>query len=584
MAVGNLPNQIHKTHMGKLLTKDGYNYAGILFNEIRFPQDIRNCTKCHDGSAASTAQTAQGDNWKNVPSRMACGACHDGINFATGKGLTLADSRNGLTTSAYGHVGGAQSSDANCALCHTATDIDVYHLPVTPPNPGNALLLGGSNVNTNAAWIASNTSRLPAGAIKVSYDISSVSLNASKQPVMVFKFLQNGTAIAFNTYSAIGKTEMWDNFMGSPSAYFVFAVPQDGITAPADFNASVSGYLKNIWNGTATGTGAGNLSGPDASGYYTVTLTGVTVPDGAVMFTGGLGYSYNVTSMQPLTQTNIANYPTAAATAAGQTNKTGGLIVVSPNVQKVATGYSGRRVIVEDARCNKCHQELGTFTRDAFHAGQRNDATTCSWCHRPNRTSSGWSADSTSYVHAIHAGAKRVTPFTWHAASTTDGFWKIGYPGILKDCETCHMAGTYDYSAAASASALPNRLYRTVGAGIYNNTAGVVTSGGTAVQSELGAFSISPYVAADNVTSYGQDFTFNAATGVSTPAAGTTLVSSPMATACVSCHDSVLAQSHMKSNGGSLYAPRAAALANLEQCALCHLAGKVADIRAMHAR
>ena len=25
--------------------------------------------------------------------------------------------------------------------------------------------------------------------------------------------------------------------MGSPSAYFVFAVPQDGIAAPADFNA-----------------------------------------------------------------------------------------------------------------------------------------------------------------------------------------------------------------------------------------------------------------------------------------------------------------------------------------------------------
>ena len=79
--------------------------------------------------------------------------------------------------------------------------------------------------------------------------------------------------------------------MGSPSAQFVFAVPQDGITAPADFNAAASGYLRSIWNGIATGSGAGTLTGPDANGFYTVTLTGVTIPDGAVMLTGGIGLS-----------------------------------------------------------------------------------------------------------------------------------------------------------------------------------------------------------------------------------------------------------------------------------------------------
>ena len=41
------------------------------YNEVLFPQDLRNCTKCHDGSATSTAQTAQGDNWKNAPSQRA---------------------------------------------------------------------------------------------------------------------------------------------------------------------------------------------------------------------------------------------------------------------------------------------------------------------------------------------------------------------------------------------------------------------------------------------------------------------------------------------------------------------------------
>src|SRR5450759_2454449 len=80
-------------------------------------------------------QTANGDNWKNVPSRLACGACHDGINFATGKGLTLADAAAGLTTSSYGHVGGIQTDDSKCALCHGPTAIPVYHaVPVATPH------------------------------------------------------------------------------------------------------------------------------------------------------------------------------------------------------------------------------------------------------------------------------------------------------------------------------------------------------------------------------------------------------------------------------------------------------------------
>ena len=130
------------------------------------------------------------------------------------------------------------------------------------------------------------------------------------------------------------------------------------------------------------------------------------------MLTGGMGYSYNNRTSLPLTQTNLAAYPVTkttlatSASPAGMPNAWGGLIVIAPNKQVVATGFTGRRAIVEDARCNSCHQELGTFTEDAFHAGQRNDGTTCSWCHTPNRTNTGWSVDSTTFVHAIHGGAQ----------------------------------------------------------------------------------------------------------------------------------------------------------------------------------
>jgi len=623
-AVGNYPSLIHKIHMGEELVKQGYNFnnddAGK-FNEVKFPQDQRNCTKCHNGSSSAVNKTADGDNWKNLPSRLACGACHDGINFADGSGITLGDrdadvaAKVAVGTTHSGHVGGTQTDDSLCSSCHTPAAMMVTHIPVTQPDPNNSLLSGGTNSNTNAASIASNTSNLPAGAIKVSYDIKSVSRNTSMRPVMVFRMLQNGVAVPFN--DPLAKTEIWDNFVGAPSVYFVFAVPQDGIAAPADFNASASSYLRSLWNGKAAGTSAGTLTGPDSNGYYTATLTGVTIPDNAVMLTGGLGYTYAVKTTLPLTQTNLAAYPVTAATGSGLTagmpNMTGGLIVAAPDVQKIAStgaaaggtggAYSGRRAIVEDARCNKCHQELGVFAKSTFHAAQRNDGTTCSWCHNPNRTSSGWAADSIAYVHAIHGGYdstgtgttsggknKRTVPFTWHATSTTDGvtvstsdgFWTIGYPGVLKQCETCHLPGTYDFSSTASASALPNRLYRTVATGYFNKQVGVVTTGGTTAQTALGAFSISPYVTADNATNYGSGFSVAAATGLATQAAGTTLVNSPIATACFACHDTALARLHMESNGGSIYAARTAALAKTEQCMICHGTGRVADIKAMH--
>ena len=442
---------------------------------------------------------------------------------------------------------------------------------MTPPNPDNALAVAGGSSNTNSAWIASGGSvgRLPTGAIAPTYEVKSVSRNASKQPVMVFRWLQNGTAVPINAFAsaainpATGLKEMWDNFMGSPSAYFVFSVPQDGIAAPADFNATVSGYLRKIWDGTATGSGAGTLAGPDASGFYTVTLTGVTIPDNAVMLTGGMGYSYSNTSTQPLTQTNLSAFPVTNPVA-GQTNKKGGLIVIAPNVQVVATGYTGRRAIVEDKRCNACHQELGTFSKDAFHAGQRNDATTCSWCHTPNRTSSGWSADSTNFVHAIHGAAKRQVPYNWHASSATEGYYKIGYPGILNDCQTCHLPGTFDFSATPSA-ALSSRLLRTVGQGSYS-----------------ASVSLSPYVAVG--PNYGSGFSFNATSGVTTEAAPTTLVLSPTVAACSACHDSPDAVSHMKGNTGSFYAPRSAALGVSETCLVCHGTGRTADIAVMHSK
>jgi OmcA/MtrC family decaheme c-type cytochrome len=416
------------------------------------------------------------------------------------------------------------------------------------------------------------------GAINVTWDLQSASLNASNQPVFVFRFLQNGQRTDFNVFGS-GKTELWDNFVGGPSAYFAFAVPQDGIATPADWNATVSTYIKKVWNGTATGTSAGTLSAPDSNGYYTLTMTGVAIPANATMLTAGIGFTYNKNT-QPITQTNVPGY------AYDTTTMLGGLSVPPPNVTKVVTGYTARRAIVSTQKCNSCHAVLGVFTDAAYHAGERNTSENCTFCHNANYVgdhgTDGWAVNEKDMIHALHAASIRTNKFSWQAPAGAD-YWNTTYPGkennsLLNNCEACHVPGSYDFSGSANAAAVPNLLWSTTAKGTTSAAAFPILTGTETVTST--SVVISPFITPG--TNYGAAFAYNAATQVSTPADPTTLVNSPIASACFGCHDSSTAKAHMQGNGGAIYEPRSTAMAKVEQCLICHGTGKVADIKAMH--
>lgn len=524
---------IHAVHMGEDLTKGGYEIAeNAVTNGITYPQDKQNCTKCHTATATATTPTAtaQGDNWTKFPSRLACGACHDQVDWQTGNGHGVLNE------------GGPALNDQNCAVqCHDAATIKVQHL---------------------TTFATANNPNVPAGVANFAYDLSSVTLNANRQPVIKFQVKKDGTPVTFNTYTA-GSTVMLDNFVNGPSLYMLFAVPQDNIQTPADFNVSASVSLINLWNGKG-----GNLfAGPDANGYYTATLvsaisntgvaTAITVPTYSSIVTGAIIGSF--------TQTNLPNYPYVA----GDATKPG---LVRPALLKKLlaagiTGNTARRAIVDTAKCNACHDQLGTNPN--FHGGARNDAQACAFCHTPNRTSSGWSANASTFIHGIHGGSKRSVAFNWHAVSATETYADVTYPGKLNKCEQCHMPDTYNFatSASSAAAANGNLLWSTVATGKY-------------LSSSTTAYTFSPYVARDS--DYGVGFSFAPATGVTVPAASTTLVSSPISAACFSCHDTNTAKTHMNLNGGSIYTPRSTALNNTETCLICHGAGKIADIKVVH--
>jgi len=627
---GDMPYFIHKIHMGEELHYKyqgtgtpipGLGYGGVDYNEVTYPQDHRNCVKCHTSSTA----TPQGDNWFKRPSRFACGGCHDQIDFQTG---------------ANHGEGGAQLSDLHCIDCHTETITKTLHTPIVPPNPQNIYLVpNGGNNNTNAAFIAAYNGtgttplNIPVGAKKPSWEIKSFTLNSSGKPVFVFRFLLDGVATPFKTYAAGTQTEFWDGFVGGPSFYVAFTVPQDGISVPADWNATFSTYFKNIWRGdgkTMTGT---NLTanakatlaagtGADA-GWYVLTFTDAIIPTTAGMIAGGIGYTYGLTATQPLTQTTGMQGPPWAQTMYDYVpaTKQGGLMVPAPNVIKYLTGalpagwpapnpattqvpyatgpaHETRRAIVSNAKCNDCHGALGVFTASSYHAGQRNDAPTCEFCHNGQRVNSGWGVNTKDFVHAIHGASKRVNKYSWESSAGL-AYWKITYPSVLNNCEICHIPGSYDFANTTNAGEVPNLNWTTVASGTTPNPMNVVITGDEPIPGVYWSQASKDAAAAangGNPTGYnfGGNFSYDSSAGTFTNAAVTTLVSSPYVAACSNCHDSVMALNHMKANGGTYYGTRAsvqanpaapvagAPLINKEQCFLCHSAGKVADTRKVH--
>ena len=530
---------VHRIHAGEhakeLFGKDytiwGYGDTKFDFSEVTYPQPLANCVKCHDGAkkdAAGNQLAAQGDNWKTKPSRAACGACHAGVDFAKNTGVTWADAEAGKTSSSPAHIGGVKTDDSQCAICHTAADIPVYH--VTVDRKGSADR-GGYPVNTAAntptpgfpagqgpSIPLQSQINSPAGVYKMDFEIKQVTVTGAagaKKATVVYRILKDGSPVTLNATGAL-----ITGLDGSPNVMLTYAVPQDGIASPADWNVplDLGGGARVI--DIRDGKNGHSQTGPDASGFYTATL-GNIIPDNAKMVTAAMPLGY-----QGFVQLNHPEYPNGIR------------LRESKFVMKTADGDTARRSVVDGDKCNKCHGQLGVSP--SFHSGSRNNGAGCALCHNPNRATGhvgaaygfggGWFVGAKNLVHSIHASAKRAQVFNYLKDEGTK-FEKVTYPGILKNCEACHLTGTYDYSAQASKDALPNLLWAT-------DTAKDMTNNATTNPTGIVPIAQNPWVKliGPGEIDYRTD----------------NLVSSPIASACFGCHDSSLAVQHMQSNGGTL--------------------------------
>ena len=577
-------HNIHASVQMGMATAD--RFSGV--SAATYPQPVANCVACHAGAA-------QGNQWKNKASPEVCGSCHVTINFAT-------------------H--GVFVPPVACEGCHTPYGLEVVHAPGFARDRNNSIETPGGNPRTNASALY-GAGQVQAGASTIAAVIQGITTTPTGRPVVTFKLQKstlapNGTPttedVVFNTPPAApdASKELMNDFVGTIGVHVVFSLPQDGIAAPADFNVSVNSNVKLAWmNVGGTAVDASTLSGP-VGGYYSVTFPNLVIPADAVNLTGGIGYAYSLPGTQPLTQVSIDgsafssgeiftayNAPAitggtvfgqACSTATPCYLKYGGIVAPVPNVWKAAG--APRRAIVDNGKCNGCHAMLGVGP--TFHVGQRNDAPSCSFCHNPNQNRTGWSSNASTFVHAIHGAAKRTVDYGWAAtcppgtgwspasrqclSGTTvvkAGFAGVEYPQSPAHCGACHTDGTD--SQAMKGVAVENLLWTTVASGVMGTTAAPAQS---------------PYVGlgVDYGAKFGVTMAAGGAAPAITPAAGTTLVNSPITAACFSCHDDATATAHMRAMGGSIYAVRSTVSTTLhvETCLDCHGVGKIFDVIMVH--
>ena len=433
-----LREMVHKIHAGKDL-KDWFGttfkVASVDFSKVTFPQPLGNCTKCHDGAkkdAAGNQLAAQGDNWKNAPTRAVCGSCHAGIDFAKNTGVTIADAASGLTSSSIAHIGGAKSDDTQCVICHTSTDIPVYHSDTIP-----------------ATQDASKRT------MKAS--ISKVAVDANGGVTVTFSVTDNGVAVSDSTKftkPSFGLVKLVEAAKGASTYWVSYTArfrTKDAAKAPVLQSSNEN-------SGTLTTNGDGTFS-------YKFALPNGSTP-GDIRT---IAHAHVASSVGPAADTTIGTWTwNAAAKTWTEASTTGGdntgpntvayeptlthrvamtfQKVGAPNVDNLTNAYydfvpdgsavKTTRNIVTMNTCANCHAGV------KLHSGYATEY--CVTCHN-KLTQDPFTADPVDFqrmIHKLHRGKDlpSVKAGGSYVINGTHDYSFNAFPGNIKDCTTCHSA------------------------------------------------------------------------------------------------------------------------------------------------
>jgi len=502
-----MKTMIHKVHAGRRLanaTPVGQDYMIWGYGDslhdfadsatghgVGFPQDLRNCTKCHDGN-----KSAQADNWKTKPTKQACLTCH-----TTDPGSDW-NNMHVVALKLYASGDYADINNTACANCHGAGQ------PWSP-----------DRMHFNQAEAHSS---------KYKMTIESVAYNSATRQVTVVYYLCCDSG---GQNWDLSQAQFTGGSMRLYLAYMNLPGQKTDVTEFSSYNNGGSNVRVNMEAGT-----------PDGAFKYTAVMTipADDVANGKVL----AGGTARVLSSGRVVETavDIDGTPTGDPSVN---------VAVQHAFQDFALTGSvvPRRVVVSNEKCNACHSTLGTAAGSnthlsAFHRGERNYVEACVHCHDAGRVSTGTvMADGSTFnesysfrrmIHALHAassnivtsqGAVRKYPYT-HDNTQVGAFDKdcklisdptivcndggdptavtnfakeVEWPGIIGDCNTCHVNDSWKQDKGPLGSV-------------------ITAAGGT--QSNGGPNAV---------------------------------VISPKAAVCTSCHDGLSVQNHVRFAGGAAF-------------------------------
>ncbi|MGD1093031.1 MAG: OmcA/MtrC family decaheme c-type cytochrome [Bryobacteraceae bacterium] len=405
----------HKIHMGSQLpsvvgttTTPGvpYEIAGYMgafsnFSTVKDPADPRRCEVCH----SQTTGAAQAKAFMTEPSRAACGACHDDVNFATG----------------LNHPGGFQNDDTQCANCHIPQG----------ETPFDASILGAHVVNTDtAATYPQNPDTLLAGINLVITSVTNTS--AGQTPTVNFTLKDNsGNGLAISSTTTVTLT------MSGPTTDY-------GATN-FGANSTTPGYVSESPTAAAcnsSGVCSYTFTHPipaGSTGTYAIggeARTAVTVLAGTTA-----SQSVSLGAPNPVVYFSVDGSAVAPRRA----------VVAQANCLGCHVTFSGGEVAIHGGLrnnveyCVLCHNPSNTdFTT-------RPSATVASYQSQPNQ-----GINFNLLVHRIHDGVNAATnplgppknPYVvvGHSGSIND-FSGILFPAMsptgsatyMQDCSLCHV-------------------------------------------------------------------------------------------------------------------------------------------------
>ena len=295
----------HKLHMGSQLpsvigtaTTPGvpYQIIGYMnsvndFSTVIDPANPQRCEVCH----SQTTKAKQAKAFLTEPSRAACGACHDDVNFATG----------------VNHPGGFQADDTQCANCHIPQG----------ETPFDASIMGAHVVaNDTPATYPQNPDTLISSVVVTITGVTNT--NAGQKPVVAYTVKDiNGKPIALNDPTL----EDLQFTMAGPTTDYGYTSFGSDVTTP--------GYVgEDGTQGTC-----------DSSGKCTYTFLHA-IPAGA---TGT--YAIGVESER--LENVLGGTTSAQQVESGTPNQ---VFYFSVDGSAVAP----RRTVVAETNCNQCHVHL----------------------------------------------------------------------------------------------------------------------------------------------------------------------------------------------------------------------------------